>query len=216
VPDTYFLAGSNKTGMGYRETNWSLPRVQQHVHARQNLFDGTFEKAPSMGWMFVPLTEYQGGGKEATIEPLRENLRDYELHFANNFGYGAQACWRGTRLYDAPETKALVVRMVQWYKQYRAILESDVVHLRRADGQRLDFVLHANPKTSPRAMLVAYNPTDQVLRETVRIPLYYAGITKSTRFREKEGKFKRLTVANQVATIVVEVPAHGWTYYSVE
>jgi hypothetical protein len=115
-----------------------------------------------------------------------------------------------------PETKALVVRMVQWYKQYRAILESDVVHLRRADGQRLDFVLHANPKTSPRAMLVAYNPTDQVLRETVRVPLYYAGITKSTRYREKEGKFKRLTVAKQVATIVVEVPAHGWTYYSVE
>src|SRR5262249_43451561 len=31
VPDWYFLAGSNKTGMGYRETNWSLPREQQEI-----------------------------------------------------------------------------------------------------------------------------------------------------------------------------------------
>ena len=27
VPDWYFLNGSSKTGMGYRETNWSLPRI---------------------------------------------------------------------------------------------------------------------------------------------------------------------------------------------
>ena len=27
VPDWYFLVGANKTAMGYRETNWSLPRA---------------------------------------------------------------------------------------------------------------------------------------------------------------------------------------------
>ena len=61
VPDWYFLSGSNKTGMGYRETNW-VPRDQQVIHTRQNIYDGTWEKAPGMGWMFVPLTEYHGGG----------------------------------------------------------------------------------------------------------------------------------------------------------
>jgi hypothetical protein len=65
VPDTYFLCGSNKVGMGYRETNWSLPRSLQHIHARQNMFDGTWEKLPSMGWMFVPLVQYHGGGADA-------------------------------------------------------------------------------------------------------------------------------------------------------
>ena len=70
VPDWYFLNGSTKTGMGYRETNWSLPREQQIIHGRQNIYDGTWEKTPSMGWMFVPLTQYQGGGAAATIEPL--------------------------------------------------------------------------------------------------------------------------------------------------
>ena len=79
VPDWYFLAGSSKTGMGYRETDWSLPRAQQEIIERQNIFDGTWEKAPSMGWMFVPLTEYHGGGAAATIEPLQRpsgTLRD--------------------------------------------------------------------------------------------------------------------------------------------
>lgn len=213
VPDTYFLAGSNKTAMGYRETNWSLPREQQHVHARQNLFDGTFEKAPSMGWMFVPLTEYQGGGKAATIEPLRENLKDYELHFANNLGFGAQACWRGTRLYDAPETKAMVVRMVSWFKKYREVLESDVVHLRRADGRRLDYVLHANPHTSPRAMLVVYNPTDRELAETIQVPLYYTGITRSAKVHESENQPVDLAMKNGSASVAAKVPSGGWTYF---
>jgi hypothetical protein len=67
VPDWYFLNGSSKTGMGYRESNWSLPRRQQEIIERQNIFDGTWEKTPSMGWMHVPLVEYQGGGAEVTI-----------------------------------------------------------------------------------------------------------------------------------------------------
>mgnify|MGYP001077628356 CR=1 FL=1 len=41
VPDYYYLAGSTKSAMGYRETNWSLPRARQIIHARQNIFDGT-------------------------------------------------------------------------------------------------------------------------------------------------------------------------------
>ena len=84
VPDFYFLAGSNKTGMGYREVNWSLPRAQQVIHTRQNIYDGTWQKLPSMGWMFVPLTEYHGGGEAATIEPLEEHLDHYRAMLMSN------------------------------------------------------------------------------------------------------------------------------------
>ncbi|MCK5942607.1 MAG: alpha-galactosidase, partial [Planctomycetes bacterium] len=105
VPDWYFLNGSSKTGMGYRETNWSLPRSQQVLHTRQNLFDGTREKNVTMGWMFVPLTQYHGGGAAATIEPLSEHLDHYRRMFESNLGYGAQACWRGPRLYDGDATR---------------------------------------------------------------------------------------------------------------
>lgn len=209
VPDLYFLAGSNKTGMGYRETNWSLPREQQHVHARQNLFDGTWDKNPSMGWMFVPLVEYHGGGAAATIEPLKDHLQDYELHLANNFGFGAQACYRGMRLYDSPETKAMVVRMVSWYKKYREILESDVIHLRRADGRRLDFILHVNTGASPKAMLVAFNPTGMRLSEEITVPIGGA----SVRIGEREGKLISKKVADGNIKIKLDIPAKGWTYY---
>ncbi|WP_339324020.1 hypothetical protein [Paenibacillus sp. FSL W8-0194] len=65
VPDWYFLNGSNKTGMGYREVNWDLPRERQLILGRQNIFDGTWKKTPSMGWMFVPPMPYHGGGAEA-------------------------------------------------------------------------------------------------------------------------------------------------------
>jgi hypothetical protein len=65
VPDYYYLSGSSKCGMGYREVNWSLPREEQVLHTRQNIFDGTKTKSPTMGWMFVPLTEYHGGGEAA-------------------------------------------------------------------------------------------------------------------------------------------------------
>lgn len=216
VPDYYFLAGSNKTGMGYRETNWSLPRNQQHLHSRQNLFDGTYDKAPSMGWMFVPLVEYQGGGAAATIEPLKEHLTDYELHFANTLGYGAQACWRGLRLYDAPETKAMVQRMVAWFKRYRQILESDVVHLRRPDGRQLDYVLHANPNLKEKAILVVYNPTAAPRTESITVPLYYAGNPASVRVREKEAKSKVLKSKNGAVSFSTTVPAQGWTYFVME
>jgi hypothetical protein len=186
VPDVYFLSGSNKTGMGYRESNWSLPREQQHIHARQNLFDGTWEKTPSMGWMMVPLVEYQGGGPAATIEPLHAHLLDYGLHLANNFGYGAQACYRGPRLYDTSETRAVVKKWVDWFKSHRAILESDVVHVRRADGVNLDCVLHVNPSLPDKAMAVVYNPGDTDLEQEIVLPLYYSGLHGSCRMSRED------------------------------
>ena len=48
-----------------------------------------------------------------------------------------RACWRGPRLYDGPVTRDLLKAKVAWYKQYRGVLEGDVIHSssRRADGQ---------------------------------------------------------------------------------
>ncbi len=181
VPDWYFLAGSNKSGMGYRETNWSLPRAEQVVHSRQNMFDGTWEKTPSMGWMMVPLVEYQGGGAAATIEPLKDHLDIYELHLMNCLGFGAQACYRGSRLYDSPETKEVVVRAVQWFKKHREILESDIVHLRRPDARDIDGILHVNPQLQTKGLAMFYNPTAEPMKRKVKVPLYYTGIRARTR-----------------------------------
>ncbi len=213
VPDWYFLAGSNKCAMGYRETNWSLPRAEQHIHARQNLFDGTWEKTPTMGWMFTPLVEYQGGGAAATIEPLQAHLPDYAQHLANNFGYGVQACYRGPRLYDTPQTKALVQKWVQWFKQHRAILESDVIHLRRADARDIDGILHVNPALPEKGLAVFYNPTGQTMTQDMELPLYYTGLQSKAHIRQEEGTEKAYSLdrrSNVRLSVTIQPQSSTW------
>lgn len=218
VPDWYFLQGSNKTGMGYRETNWSLPRAQQVIHTRQNLFDGTREKNPAMGWMFVPLTQYHGGGAAATIEPLSEHLDHYERMLESNLGFGAQACWRGPRLYDSDATRDLLKARVDWYKQYRGILESDVIHSssRRADGQGVDWVLHCSSRVDPRAMLIVYNPTPRRIEQVIPLDLYYTGLVGPVAATDPDGNVYQLTFDRRCRTALsVDVPPGRAMYYTI-
>ena len=217
VPDWYFLNGSNKTGMGYRETNWSLPRDQQVIHTRQNIYDGTWQKTPSMGWMFVPLVEYHGGGPAATIEPLHEHLDHYEKILAGNFGAGVQACYRGPRLYDTEETKAVVKKWVDFYKKYRPILDSDIIHVRRADGRDFDCILHVNPQLKIKGLALVYNPTSQTIKKQLKLPLYYTGLTDSARIREQEGKFKSYKLDRHYNVILdIDIAPQSVTWYIIE
>ena len=217
VPDWYFLNGASKTGMGYRETNWSLPRAQQVLHARQNLFDGTKAKTPTMGWMFVPLTEYHGGGPAATIEPLDAHREHYGLMLASNLAWGAQACWRGPRLHDTDATRDLVRRWVAWFKQHRRILESDVVHTssRRADGRDLDWVLHVDPRGTERAMLVVFNPTETALTRTIRLELAHAGLAGEVRTVDTDGTERALQAGpDGVLRLPVTVAPRGVAWHT--
>lgn len=217
VPDWYFLNGSSKNGMGYREVNWSLPRARQILLARQNMYDGTWEKTPSMGWMFVPLVEYHGGGAEATLEPLSEHLEHYGMHLAQNFGWGVQACYRGPRLYDTDETKAVVAKWVAFYKKYRRILDADVVHLRRPDGRDLDGVLHVDPQGDVRGMAVLFNPLEDAIERRVRLPLYYTGLTDTAYIRQEDGDVREYALdRNYEVELAVAVAAGGMTWLVIE
>lgn len=214
VPDYYFLSGSNKTGMGYREVNWSLPREQQEIIERQNIFDGTWLKTPSMGWMFVPLVEYQGGGVAATIEPLREHLPHYGQRLANLFGAGVQACYRGPQLYDAPETKELVAQWVRFYKQHRQILDADIVHIRRPDGRDYDAILHVDPFGYEKGLLMVYNPLDKPILRKIRINLYYTGLRSSSTLITENSKPQKIALDDKgYATITINIPANSQAWY---
>ncbi len=217
VPDWYFLSGSNKTGMGYRETNWSLPRERQIILGRQNIYDGTWEKTPSMGWMFVPLVEYQGGGAAATLEPLAEHLDAYGAHLAQNFASGVQACYRGTRLFDTEDTKRVVKRWVEFYKQHRVILDADIIHLRRPDGLDIDGILHVNPNGSPRGLAVFFNPTIRTIAKTATLPVYYTGLTDVALVREQEGAAISYRIdRNYNVDLPLSIPPHSLTWFVIE
>lgn len=215
-PDWYYLNGSNKCAMGYREVNWSLPRDQQVILGRQNIYDGTFEKTPSMGWMFVPLVEYHGGGPAATLEPLSEHLAEYEWHLAQNFGSGVQACYRGPRLYDTDATKAVVKKWVDFYKAHRPILDSDIIHVRRADGRNIDCMLHANPLLEERGLAMVYNPSPDPQSTTLRLPLYYTGLKNAVLVREQDGEPVEYALARDCCIeLPVDMPPKSITWFVV-
>jgi hypothetical protein len=217
VPDWYFLKGSNKTGMGYRETNWSLPRAQQIIHGRQNMYDGTWHKMSSMGWMFVPLVEYHGGGEAATLEPLKDHLDTYDAILAQNFGWGAQAAYRGPRLYDTDETKAVVKKWVDFYTAHRAILNSDVVHIRRADGQDYDAILHVNPQLKKKGLLFVWNPLETEIERTLKVPLYYTGLTDSALVSEQGENPTPYTLSrNYTVDVTIRVAPRSYTWLVIE
>lgn len=213
VPDWYFLSGSTKTAMGYRETNWSLPRELQEIIERQNIYDGTWEKTPSMGWMFVPLVQYQGGGAAATIEPLKEHLPHYEQRLANLFGAGVQACYRGPQLYDAPETKILVKKWVDFYKKHRQILDADIVHVRRPDGRDYDAILHVDPYGKEKGLLMVYNPLNQPISRNIEMDLYYAGLNNRAGISENDGVIKKVALNGTKLNLQVTLPAKGRAWF---
>lgn len=187
VPDWYFMHGASKTGMGYRETNWSLPRERQEIIERQNIVDGVRTKAPTMGWMFVPLMEYHGGGPAATIEPLSEHIDHYRRRLRNLLGAGVQACWRGPRLWDGDAVRTMVGAEVAWFKKHRRILESDIVPIRRADGRSVDGWVHVDPRGDDVALAMFFNPLDEATESDVEIPLVYAGLSGEIRVSVDDG-----------------------------
>ncbi|MBB5623904.1 hypothetical protein HDE69_004993 [Pedobacter cryoconitis] len=217
APDWYFLDGTHKIALGYREVNFSLPREQQVILNRQNIYDGTWEKTPTMSWGFVPLTQYQGGGEAATLEPLSAHLNAYEQLMMQYYGAGIQACYRGPRLYDTQETKKLVTNVISWYKKYRTILNSDIIHLRRADGREWDGILHVNPNQKEKGLAMLYNPSAEKITRTIILPLYYTGLTGQANIREKEGKAVSYTLDNNNQVIYeVTIPANGYTWLVIE
>jgi hypothetical protein len=217
VPDWYFLNGSSKAVMGYREVDWSLPRAEQVIIARQNIFDGTWEKTPSMGWMFVPLVLYHGGGDAAKIEPLHEHLDVYTQILTQLFGSGVQAAYRGYQLYDTDETKEVVKKWVGFYKAYRSILESDIIHLRRADGRDIDAILHVNPQLKVKGLAMVYNPLDVAVTRTLNLPLYYTGLAESALIREQEGQPRKYTLNHKFeANVTLTIPKQGATWLTIE
>lgn len=209
IPDWYFLSGGTKCAMHYRETNYSLPRNEQVLVERQNMFDGTWNKTASMGWMLIPLSSYYGG-EASTIEPLDLHRDHYNERFADLIGYGVQACYRGPRLYDTEATKAIVKKWTSFYKSHREVLDGDIIHLRRPNGQDWDGIVHVNAQGTEKAMAFFYNPLAEDIVREIRIPLYYAGLTDKTKVSIGGAPAQILSLdKTETATVKILIPAHS-------
>ena len=203
--------------MGYNENQYSLPRWQDLSVSRQGMYDDMYIRIPSVGWMFVPLVQYHGGGKDAIFEPLSDHKLEYEWALAQYLGAGIAACYRGYRLYDSEETKLLVTKWVKFYKKYREILNSDIIHVRRADMQSIDSFMHVNPFIDNKALAMVFNPTHQPIRANLTLPLYYTGISNTAYIREQEGSFQKYTLDRRYNTdVFVDLGPMAITWFLVE
>jgi hypothetical protein len=108
----------------------------------------------------------------------------------------------------------MVRRWVDWFKAYRDILESDLIHGRRADARDLDWMLHVNPRLRQKGMLVVFNPLPQPVARTLRVNLYYTGLTTQARVRE-QGRRAKTFKLNRDCTIElpVQVSARGMNWF---
>jgi hypothetical protein len=217
APDWYFLDGTHKIGIGYREVNFSLSRDQQKILNRQNIHDGTIEKTAAMSWGFVPLTRYQGGGPEAVLEPLKEHLKDYHQLMIQYYGAGVQACYRGPRLFDSEETRVMVQETLDWYKKYRDVLNADMIQLRRPDGRDWDGFLHVNPGAKHKGFVMLYNPTKEIMQRKITLPLYYTGISKMANLTSKDGKKKAVSLSpTKDITLDFTIAPDSYTWFLIE
>ena len=132
---------------------------------------------------------------------------------SSRHGAGVQACYRGPRLYDTEQTKNMVAKTVNWYRKYRDILNSDIIHLRRADGRDWDGILHVNSQLENKGLLLLYNPTTQTMTRKIKLPLYYTGLTKTAMIREKEGVGKRYALSRAYEVeleVVLQPDSYSW------
>lgn len=217
IPDWYFLNGQTVTGMGYREASANLTPQQQLLLGRQYIYDGTWHKLPTMGWMTLQLVGFYTNDPRVGLEPLCDNLERYEAQLFQYLASGCHLTIRGNRLYDTPGTKAMVKRQLDWFRRYRDILTSEIIHVSRPTGRDLDCLMHVNPFISHKGMVIVFNPTDRKIEKTLRLPLYYTGLEKKVKVTGSGGSSATHKLDNrQELLLPVSIEAGGSAWYLLE
>ena len=109
-------------------------------------------------------------------------ITDWDNALSQCLGAGCGMTWRGTRLYTTKGDASynLIKSKVEWFKRHRAILTSDIIHVKQPTGQGIDAFLHVNPRLeSEKALAMVFNPTDRNITETLVLPLYLSGLVDS-------------------------------------
>lgn len=192
VPAWYYLNGANKCGIGYEEIAWSQPRQEQLLYARQLMHNASYARTMSMSWSHIPFAEYQGGGGDAAFQPFKEKKEDYNWVIAQNIGNGVTSDFRGPALFD-DGTQDILNKWVEFYKRYRGIVNSDMVHISQAEydaagtnrlrGVKMDTLYHVNAMNDgEKGLLWVYNQTDEKRTEVIQVPMYYTGLANGLNY----------------------------------
>ena len=164
--------------------------------------------------MTLQLVGFYTNDPRVGLEPLCENLDRYEQQLIQFLGSGCHLTIRGNRLYDTPETKQLVSKWINWFKEYRDILTSDIIHVSRPTGRDLDCMMHVNPFIKHKGMVIVFNPTDRDITKEMRLPLYYTGLKGKVTIITSDGSKKNYPLdQNGNLLLPVSVTAQGTSWF---
>ena len=205
APDWLYLSGTNKCAVGYEEIAFSQPRLTQILMNRIYNYKGTYHKTPSMGWSFLPIEEYHGGGDTAKFEPLTEHLAEYDWALAEAAASGVWPCVRGKRLFDSERCREVVKYWTDIIRRHRKLLNSNTVHAyppkARGDLQTaedMDVILQENCDTPDKLFLMVCNQTEEERTKTFLLPAFYTGLTGLPRphCAPRTGSFDEVEIAS--------------------
>ena len=203
APDWLYLSGTNKCGVGYEEIAFSQPRLTQILMNRIYNYMGTYHKIPSMGWSFLPVEEYHGGGAAAKFEPLTEHLAEYDWVLAEAAASGVWPCVRGKRLYDSELCRQVVKYWTDVIRRHKKLLNSNTVHVyppkpmkELKTAEDIDVILQENNTTRDRLFLMVCNQTERTITKQLLLPAFYTGLTALERphTAPQSGSFDDVTI----------------------
>ena len=77
--------------------------------------------------------------------------------------------------------------------------------------------MHVNPDLKEKGLAIFYNPTDKELTRKISIPLYYTGLRREAKIREKECRSRKFKLnCDDSVELTVTIPANGYTWYVIE
>jgi hypothetical protein len=96
-------------------------------------------------------------------------------------------------------------------------LNSDIIHLRRADGRDWDGFMHVNPFLKEKGLVMLFNPLPKPISRTIILPMYYTGLKSVAKIMQQNGKTTQYKInANQTIRINIAIPAQGYMWMIIE
>ncbi|MBN2376553.1 MAG: hypothetical protein JXD22_09135 [Sedimentisphaerales bacterium] len=103
------------------------------------------------------------------------------------------------------------------HKKYRAILDSDIIHVRRPDGRDIDCILHVNPQLKQKALAMVYNPTNRQISKQLKLPLYYSGLTDKALIREQQKPPQEYSLDREyMVNIAIDMLPNSYSWFVIE
>jgi hypothetical protein len=183
-----FANGLSRIGTtGYNEGDFHTRTILDQVYVnRRSAYHFVKLYRPEMATTFVPIHPWDFGSDEKPkMMPLEEHLVEYNAYLGFVYGYGFEGKTYQKVPYDGPRSKEIVMRWLKFWKDHALFFkEGDLLHVREPDATRIDAIAHvvkesretkeARPRF--RVLLVAFNPTDKVLTDSLEIPFSVVGM----------------------------------------